>query len=134
MEFIENNSRDAFQRWVALQAASQNAFGDDLDEGVWTCLVVQLDTVANCFTYGLDQGSRHTSGCRPCCQTTRFQYDNLATLSRQGVSRSLRGIRVVFPAPGAACTTALGVRSRLAQSSGNMSSIGNLVMVADRVD
>jgi hypothetical protein len=54
--------------------------------------------------------------------------------SRQGVSRSLRGIRVVFPAPGAAYTTALGVRSRLAQSSDNMSSMGSLIINADRVD
>ena len=38
----------------------------------------------------------------------------------------------LFPAPGAACRTALGHCSRLAQRSGKMSSMGSLVMIADR--
>ena len=110
MEFIKDNSRHTFQRGVALQAAGQNAFGDDLDGGVWACLVVQLDAVAHCFTDGLVQGLRHTSGRGPCCQTTWFQHDNLATLSPGCIQKFQRNPRGF---PGTWCGLNNGIRSVL---------------------
>jgi hypothetical protein len=133
MKLIKDDSGHAFQRRVALQASGQNAFGHDLDEGVRSGLVVQLDTVANRFADRLAQRLRHPPGCRPRRQTTRFQDDNPAALAPGRIQKPQRNSRGF---PGARCCliTAFGVCSRLAQSSGNMSSIGSLVMVPDRVD
>ena len=107
MKLIKDDSRHTFQRRVALQASGQNAFGHNLDEGVRSGLVVQLDTVANRFANRLAQRLRHPPGCRPRRQTTRFQDDNPAALAPGRIQKPQRNPRGF---PGARCCLYNGIR------------------------
>ena len=117
-------ARDPVQPGIGLQAAEQQALGDDLDAGFRRTGAVEAGSVADGAPDRLaKQEAMRAAAARVASR--RGSSISMRPSPRQGVSSSASGTMVVLPAPGGATTTALRPAARVACSAGIASAIGS---------
>jgi len=77
VEFIEDHQTHAFERRVVLQAAREDALGDNLDAGVRPDLAVQPDAIANGLANLFAQLAGQPFGRRSGSETPRLEHQHL---------------------------------------------------------
>ena len=128
VEFIEEDDRVRAECRIVLEQARENAFRHHFNSGIGTHLRVEPHAVADRFTDRITQRGSHAIGCGAGCKPPRFQHEHCLSVE-PGASSKASGTRVVFPAPGAAVSSAFRPSVKVRRRVGSTSSIGSLDMI-----
>ena len=106
VDFVQDDGRDAVQAGVGLQAAEQQAFGDDFDACLRRTGAVEAGAVADGFPQWLVEQEGHAGGGGAGGEAAGFQHQDAAVVPPRGVEQGERHDGGL-PAPGGATSTAL---------------------------
>ena len=93
MEFVEDDHGRAFEARVGLDAAGEDALGNDLDPGLFRSLRIEAYGVADCFARLLAQRFRHPARSGNSGDPSRFEHDDAALSLREQVEQGERDPR-----------------------------------------